>query len=95
MLKTLSQAINRCQQALDSSGHWQKTTLMSYSEFGRRAVENGSKGTDHGTAAPHFIIGGSVEGGFLGTQPSLAKLEKNNLQYTTDFKKLYEAAYSY
>jgi uncharacterized protein (DUF1501 family) len=45
--------------------------LMTYAEFGRRTAENGSAGTDHGTAAPHFLLGGWVRGGLYGQQPSL------------------------
>lgn len=92
LLKQLADSIVAMQKALVSSGHWSDTTIMTYSEFGRRAAENGSRGTDHGTAAPHFIIGGSVKGGVIGKQPSLANLHQNNLQYTTDFKQLYALA---
>ena len=92
LLKMLAESINTMQQALEASGDWNATTIMTYSEFGRRAKENGSRGTDHGTAAPHFILGGSVNGGFKGEQPSLAHLDRNNLQYTTDFRQLYNFA---
>lgn len=92
LLKILSESIYAMHQALNTSGHWENTTIMTYSEFGRRARENGSKGTDHGTAAPHFIIGGSIKGGFAGEQPNLSNLHKDNLQFTTDFKQLYQLA---
>lgn len=90
LLQLLSDNINAMSQALKATGHWNKTTLMTYSEFGRRVKENGSKGTDHGTAAPHFIIGGAVKGGLKGKQPSLENLEKGNLIYTQDFHKIYK-----
>ena len=51
---------------------------MTFSEFGRRAKENGSKGTDHGSAAPMFLVGGKVKAGVVGEHPSLTKLEKGN-----------------
>jgi len=92
LLKMLAESLATTAKALQSTGHWHNTTIMTYSEFGRRAKENGSKGTDHGTAAPHFILGGNVHGGFSGKQPSLADLEKNNLKYTTDFKQLFAMA---
>lgn len=92
LLKMLAQAIASSEAALQSTGHWPSTTIMTYSEFGRRAKENGSKGTDHGTAAPHFIIGGSVKGGLTGKQPGLDNLDKNNLRYTTDFSELFKQA---
>ncbi len=47
--------------------------MMTFSEFGRRPEENGDGGTDHGTAAPHFVIGDHVKGGLHGAQPSLTK----------------------
>ena len=63
---------------------------MSYSEFGRRIEENGSAGTDHGTSAPHFFLGGKVIGGVYGTQPSLSAPDRGgNLVYNTDFRNLY------
>ena len=48
-----------------------QVTLMTFSEFGRRPEENGDGGTDHGTAAPLFVIGDHVKGGLHGAQPSL------------------------
>ncbi len=50
--------------------------MMTFSEFGRRPEENGDGGTDHGTAAPHFVIGDHVRGGLHGTQPSLTNLDR-------------------
>lgn len=63
---------------------------MTYSEFGRRVEENASKGTDHGTASVHFVIGGDIKGGLKGIYPSLSQLDNNrDLIYTTDFKEMY------
>ena len=60
---------------------------MTYSEFGRRAKQNGSGGTDHGTAAPMLLIGGRVAGGLHGKRPSLSALGPNgDLKHTTDFR---------
>ena len=63
---------------------------MTYSEFGRRASENGSRGTDHGMAAPHFIIGGSVKGGIIGEYQELSNLWNNNINFKIDYRSLYE-----
>ena len=63
--------------------------IATYSEFGRRVAENGSQGTDHGTAAPMLLAGGKVAGGFIGKQPSLDDLDKGNLRYSIDFKDVY------
>ena len=65
---------------------------MTVSEFGRRPGENGS-GTDHGTAAPHFLIGPGVKGGRYGAPLSLTQLDDHgNLRFTTDFRAYYAAA---
>ena len=68
---------------------WDRVWIVTYSEFGRRASENGSGGTDHGTAAPHFALGGKVTGGLFGKQPDLGSLVRNDLQFTTDYRQLY------
>ncbi len=62
---------------------------MTWSEFGRRVQENASQGTDHGTAAPMFLVGGSVRGGLYGEAPSLTSLDHGNLKFTTDFRSVY------
>ncbi len=72
-------------------GMWDEVVVMTYSEFGRRVKENSGKGTDHGTAAPHMILGGKVKGGIYGKQPSLTDLdERGDMFYTTDFRDMYE-----
>ena len=65
--------------------------MMTFSEFGRRAHENGSKGTDHGSGAPMLLVGGAVKSGIVGEHPSLSKLEDGNLVHSTDFRKVYAA----
>jgi uncharacterized protein (DUF1501 family) len=65
--------------------------LMTWSEFGRRVKENGSRGTDHGSAAPVFVIGKQVKGGLYGAQPSLTDLDSGNLKHTVDFRSVYQA----
>src|SRR5581483_10858862 len=62
---------------------------MTFSEFGRRARENGSRGTDHGSAAPMLLVGGKVKAGVVGEHPSLTKLEMGNLKHHTDFRQVY------
>lgn len=63
--------------------------ILTYSEFGRRAGENGSRGTDHGTAAPHLLLGGRVIGGLYGQQPLLTHLVNADLDYHVDYRSLY------
>jgi len=62
---------------------------MTFSEFGRRVAENASRGTDHGEAAPVFLIGGGVKGGLYGRHPDLGQLNAGNLPFTTDFRQVY------
>jgi uncharacterized protein (DUF1501 family) len=66
-----------------------RVVLMAYSEFGRRVAANASGGTDHGTAAPVFVAGPAVKGGFYGDEPSLADLDQGDLKFTTDFRSVY------
>ncbi len=64
--------------------------VMTWSEFGRRVNENGSLGTDHGTAAPLFVFGAGVAGGVHGDPPDLAHPDANgNLVFQTDFRSVY------
>jgi uncharacterized protein (DUF1501 family) len=76
---------------LKNSGDEQRTLGMTISEFGRRPEENGSRGTDHGAAAPIFLFGSSLNGnGTLGGQPDLDNLDDaGNMQPTVDFRQLY------
>ena len=62
---------------------------MSFSEFGRRVGQNASNGTDHGTAAPMFLMGPMVTPGVFGTQPSLTNLDNGDLKHTLDFRSVY------
>src|SRR5207248_2957420 len=67
----------------------QRVTLVAYSEFGRRVAANASGGTDHGTAAPVFVVGPRVKGGFYGDEPRLSDLDEGDLKFTTDFRSVY------
>ncbi|TAN44812.1 MAG: DUF1501 domain-containing protein, partial [Rhodospirillales bacterium] len=58
LLGELAQGLAAFRQALVRTGLWDRVLVMTYSEFGRRAKENASFGTDHGTAAPHLLLGG-------------------------------------
>jgi uncharacterized protein (DUF1501 family) len=90
LLDRLAQSLKALRDGLIEKGRWDNVLIMTYSEFGRRIEENGSEGTDHGTAAPHFMLGGKVKGGVYGTQPVLAAAdERGNLVANTDFRRLY------
>ncbi|HEY2587481.1 MAG TPA: DUF1501 domain-containing protein [Tepidisphaeraceae bacterium] len=66
-----------------------RVLMMTFSEFGRRVAQNASGGTDHGTAAPMFLFGSSVNAGLIGKYPSLTDLDQGDLKYTTDFRSVY------
>lgn len=89
LLKTLGDALAAFQADLRAKGLDKRVLLMTYSEFGRRVEENRSLGTDHGTAAPLFVLGGRVQGGLKGAHPSLADLEEGDLKHHTDFRQVY------
>ena len=90
LLRQLAEGLAALRSALTEVDAWDRTVVMTFSEFGRRARQNQSNGTDHGTAAPHFIAGGAVRGGLYGQAPELARLDGvQNLAYSTDFRQLY------
>ena len=63
---------------------------MTWTEFGRRVAENGSAGTDHGTATPVFLLSGGIKGqAFYGEPPDLGALSEGDLRFTTDFRSVY------
>jgi uncharacterized protein (DUF1501 family) len=66
-----------------------RVAIMTYSEFGRRVKENGSKGTDHGSGSCMFVAGNKVAGGLVGKYPSLSDLADGDLRYHTDFRRVY------
>jgi uncharacterized protein (DUF1501 family) len=70
---------------------WQnRVTVMTFSEFGRRPEENTDAGTDHGTAAPLFVVGPRVKGGLYGAPSRTNDLDGNgNLKYHVDFRQVY------
>ena len=90
LLRDLDKSLSSTINALKEIGVWNDTLIMTYSEFGRRANENGSRGTDHGMAAPHFILAGNIKGGIVGEYNDLSKLWNNNINYKIDYRSLYE-----
>ncbi|MCA8952268.1 MAG: DUF1501 domain-containing protein [Planctomycetes bacterium] len=69
----------------------ERVTVLVFSEFGRRAAENASRGTDHGTSGPVFLAGPGVRGGVFGRTPSLSDLVDDNLTMSVDFRRIYAA----
>ena len=89
LLRELSDALKAFYDDLAAHGNEKKTLTMTFSEFGRRVAENASRGTDHGTAAPMFLIGGGIKGGVYGEHPSLDALDNGDTRFTTDFRSVY------
>jgi uncharacterized protein (DUF1501 family) len=89
LLGDFANAISAFYTDLASHGNDKRVMTMTFSEFGRRVGENASGGTDHGTAAPLFLIGGNVKGGLYGAHPSLDNLDNGDLRFTTDFRSVY------
>lgn len=91
LLNQLATSLSGFAKTLKALGEWNNTVVMTYSEFGRRAAENHSGGTDHGTAAPHLVLGGDVNGGLYSDAPDLSQLEDGDPAFTLDYRALYRA----
>ncbi len=91
LLRDLGDSIKAFTDDLKAQGNFQRVLVMTFSEFGRRVNENANGGTDHGAAAPMFVIGNKIKSGLLGTYPSLAPgdLQNGDLKYTVDFRTVY------
>ena len=85
----LGDAIAAFCKDLQAQGNFDRVTLMTFSEFGRRVQQNASNGTDHGAAAPMFVLGGGVKAGVFGQYPSLTSLNNGDLIYNVDFRSVY------
>jgi uncharacterized protein (DUF1501 family) len=91
LMKRLTKAIKVFYSDLSDYGMADKVLSMTFSEFGRRVAENGSKGTDHGSAAPIMLFGPALKGnGFIGKHPNLNVLDKQgNMLSNIDFRAVY------
>lgn len=89
LLSFLATNLATLRKNLIGAGLWKDVVVVTYSEFGRRAKQNASAGTDHGTSAPHFVMGGGVKGGLHGAYPSLADLQDGDLKHTIDFRNVF------
>ncbi|MEA2554542.1 MAG: hypothetical protein QOJ65_2718 [Fimbriimonadaceae bacterium] len=91
LLDGFSKGVTAFQREMEAIGKADKVIVLVFSEFGRRVYENGSGGTDHGTAAPMFLIGSRVKGGFHGSVPDLSDLDNGDLKFKIDFREVYAA----
>jgi uncharacterized protein (DUF1501 family) len=89
LLGQLATGLDAFQNDLEAMGKADQVLAMTFSEFGRRVHENGSQGTDHGTAEPMFLLGAGLRGGLYGAQPPLDDLDNGDLRYQVDFRAVY------
>lgn len=89
LLGQLADALKAFYDDLSAHGNDGRVLTMTFSEFGRRIAENGSRGTDHGEASPLFLVGGGVKGGIYGAYPDLRSSSSGNVQFATDFRSVY------
>ena len=91
LLASVDASLSAFMQDIAAHGIADRVVVMTWSEFGRRISENGSRGTDHGAAAPLFFVGAPVRGGLYGEQPSLTNtIGDGNLRFTVDFRSAYQ-----
>ena len=90
-LKELGDSVKAFVDDMKAQGNMGRVLVMTFSEFGRRVAENANGGTDHGAAAPMFVVGNKVKAGLLGRYPSLAPadLVNGDMKYNVDFRSVY------
>jgi uncharacterized protein (DUF1501 family) len=89
LLRELAVSLKAFLDDLEKSGESERVLVLVFSEFGRRLRENGSAGTDHGTAAPVFLLGQPVKAGLHGAYPDLTHLEDGDPIHAIDFRRVY------
>jgi len=89
ILRQVAEAMKAFNEDLVAQGNEGRVLTMVFSEFGRRVKQNASQGTDHGTAAPMFLMGPMVRPGVIGHHPSLTDLDQGDLKYGIDFRSVY------
>lgn len=99
LLKKLSDAIAAFHADLKLQGTADRVVGMTFSDFGRRATSNASKGTDHGVASPMFVFGNGVKRSEIGTNPDLvadllpvnpsASVTTRDIKMQIDFRRVY------
>ncbi len=91
LLRELGGSLGAFLDDLEKSGESERVLVLVFSEFGRRLGENGSGGTDHGTAAPVFLLGRPVKSGLHGPYPDLTYLDDGDPKHAIDFRAVYAA----
>ena len=91
LLRQFAASLRAFHRDLKAQGNAGQVLTMCFSEFGRRVGQNASGGTDHGTAAPMYLMGEMVRPGLLGQHPSLNDLDRGDLKFNVDFRSVYAA----
>ena len=91
LLEQVSSSITAFDMDMQARGLSDRVMLMTFSEFGRRVGENGSRGTDHGAAAPMFVVGGNARPGIVGADPDLRDVQgtDGDVTHAVDFRSIY------
>jgi uncharacterized protein (DUF1501 family) len=90
LLRQYAEGMEAFARNLKQHNRWQDIVVMTFSEFGRRVQQNGSGGTDHGTANNIFLLGGGLKkAGVLNASPNLSDLDEGDLIYRLDFRRIY------
>ena len=97
LMGTMNDGLLAFYNDLKAQGLLEDTLVLSFSEFGRRITENGSQGTDHGSASVMMVMGGKVNCGLYGTAPNLNTDPSNptlengagDVKFETDFRSVY------
>ena len=89
LMGILANGVQAFLQDLDGMGQLDNVMIMTFSEFGRRVAENASLGTDHGAAAPLWLLGGGLTPGLIGAAPNLSDLDDGDIKFGIDFRSVY------
>jgi uncharacterized protein (DUF1501 family) len=89
LLRELGESVRAFLDDMAESREAGRVLVLAFSEFGRRLAENASGGTDHGTAAPVFLLGEAVRAGLHGPHPDLTDLDDGDPRHAVDFRRVY------
>jgi uncharacterized protein (DUF1501 family) len=89
LLRELGHSVRSFLDDMEKAGEADRVLVLVFSEFGRRLAENANGGTDHGTAAPVFLLGAPVQAGLHGKYPDLTNLVDDDPTHSTDFRSVY------